>query len=992
MPGTSAISQPIRLLFGFACLLILILSWPQIAFSQTSLLSSSEEEVLSSLMSPHLTPEVLKELMVEDTSSEKRGGYVKFVVWLDEKNKDAQRIIFQNSKKLPYHADLLMNLSDFKGLTRQQIDSFALHAKSRRFLYGTLFIHQDPQNPQSFIFDYEFSGQDDVALNHIIQTNRLLHSTVDSSLSEDFRYAPQPTMVASAKQFAIELSKARIELVLPGQTTRRIVYHNSWSVGRIRVLTATQVEAFAQQGGISQFDILIVDRVPREIPPVAGLISATPTVASSHVALFAKMLDIPLVFEPDAFTNPNWTALDGKFVFIQSGEYKITTLTDLKKTDIDRLLEIKFPKIQLQPQLDLKRKDIVRVATLQAKDRGAYGGKAAQLGLVIQLFPNNSPTEALAIPTSFFTDYLASAKLPNGTTLQAFINAKLKSIAPMQTSLKMVSSTMSEIREAMKSTPIPSGLLSRITKELQANFKDSQVRLKLRSSSNIEDDDIFNGAGLYDSEGAWLNGAPVGKEKQTIERALNKVWRSLYSERAYLARRQFGVDEAKVAMAVLVQRAYKDEIANGVSIGQTESSSGYVATITGFPGEDLLVTHPADGKLPEIMNVNFREQTSSLRKMQSCTEIAYSQNLLTTDEYKNLANMMKQISSRWPHPSEKLELDFEWKLMKAPDGARQVIIKQVRPVPKPRMPVVGGKSGVLFVPSHEMKFTATYEESQESVAYMQRPRELSIEMGLITGADLKSGRVRADRIRVKLASGRVYEYTNILAKMEESVYQDGHRLFFMLPNPELPSLRLIMELAFSDDEPVMTIESSRARFQTWFQVSAKDLVSLRKTNISADGFWRWMLMPQEEVDTLNLYKKDLSSFNYNFTAGNVSIGVKGVFWDFGGRGNLPVYANIEQMRVRGLLAREIVITNPNAMAFAPLHHNIANAYAADLLGADGLTNDDRRTLRKLKARYLIISLGSYMTSGEEALVIGYFDESGLFTPLYGGPLQEQKTN
>lgn len=986
MPMTLTILQLRRFIFT-SLLFFLFISNARIATAQTP--SQTEMEQGPIMGSPHLTPQLLKEFMAEDTSSEKNGGYVKFVIWLDEQTKDANWLIFMNSHRLRYHADLLMTMPDFKGLSRQQIDDLALTSKSRRFLFGTLFVRSGSANSPTPFLDFEISSQDDLSLNNIVQAHRILSRFIDLSLRENIRYAPQPMMVESAKQFASEFAKYNIDVVIPGQTTRRVVYHDSWSVGRVRVLTATQVESLTRTGGISPFDILVVDRVPREIPPVAGIITATPTVASSHVALLAKMLDIPLVLEPGAFTSSHWTSLDNQFVFLKSGEFKITTLTNLKKSTIDRLLEIKFPKTQLQPSLDLKRRDIVRVATLREKDRAAYGGKAAQLGLVIQMFPKNSPEEALAIPASFFADYLASAKLANGLSLRSFIQAKLKSIAPMQTDLGTISVVMNEIRETMKNTPIPPVLLRRVTDALQTNFQGPQVRLKLRSSSNIEDDETFNGAGLYDSEGAWLSGAPTGKEKQTIERALNKVWRSLYSERAYLSRRRFGVNESKVAMAVLVQRAYKGEVANGVAIGLMDPMNAFSATVTGFPGEDLLVTHPIDDKQPEIMNVLLDGTTPQLRKLQSCSEIPSSQNLLTPAEYKTLTQMMKAIFVAWPRPSERLQLDFEWKLMQNPNGGRDVIIKQVRPVPQPRLPMVGGKSTVLFVPHREMKFVTTYEESQEAVAFLLRPREVSVEMELLTGADLKSGRTKADRIRLTLSSGRVYEYTNVTARIEPGDF-GNHMIWFDLPNPEFPSLNLVINLQFMDDEPVMTVESGRARVTPLLRVATKDLISFRKEIPVETGFWQWMLMSKQEVDNLSLYKRDIGPLRMSLTANNnISIEIAGTFWDLGGVGNLPAFADLTEMRIRGLISREIVIKNPVAMAFAPFHHDIGHGFAADLFGAEGLSEADRQALRKLKARYLLISRGAYMTSIEARQVIGYFDESGLFTPLYKGPNQIQ---
>ena len=64
----------------------------------------------------------------------------------------------------------------------------------------------------------------------------------------------------------------------------------------------------------------------------------------------------------------------------------------------------------------------------------------------------------------------------------------------------------------------------------------------------------------------------------------------LYTDRAFLARKHFSIDESSVGMAIAVHPSFKDEKARGVAIfGNSITGEGGKAIITGFPGDKLKV-------------------------------------------------------------------------------------------------------------------------------------------------------------------------------------------------------------------------------------------------------------------------------------------------------------------------------------------------------------------------------------------------------------------
>ena len=93
-----------------------------------------------------------------------------------------------------------------------------------------------------------------------------------------------------------------------------------------------------------------------------------------------------------------------------------------------------------------------------------------------------------------------------------------------------------------------------------------EVRVRFRSSSNVEDAIEFNGAGLYESTQACVADDVDGDEdgpsicdatnngERNLTRALRRVWSSLWNFRAYEERAFYQIPDALPAMGVAVQQ------------------------------------------------------------------------------------------------------------------------------------------------------------------------------------------------------------------------------------------------------------------------------------------------------------------------------------------------------------------------------------------------------------------------------------------------------
>ena len=105
--------------------------------------------------------------------------------------------------------------------------------------------------------------------------------------------------------------------------------------------------------------------------------------------------------------------------------------------------------------------------------------------------------------------------------------------------------------------PLDAALRDEVVNAIHARWADGRVRF--RSSSNVEDLAGFNGAGLYVSEGVD-NDTDADAD---FDVAIRSVWSSLWNDRAFSEREYYGVDQSRVAMAVLVHPGFPSERANG---------------------------------------------------------------------------------------------------------------------------------------------------------------------------------------------------------------------------------------------------------------------------------------------------------------------------------------------------------------------------------------------------------------------------------------------
>jgi hypothetical protein len=349
------------------------------------------------------------------------------------------------------------------------------------------------------------------------------------------------------------------------------------AVGYLRYITP----ASSDQQVLSYRDIVIYERLPARVPPVAGIISLEPQTPLSHVNLLAKNRGTINIYSNDLRNIPGAKDALGKLVLIECTDNKIHLSEIAEREALVHWKRYAISGITICTPED-RGEGIVEFST-GSSDQVAVaniGAKASNYALIEKRLPRHV-RNGYAIPFSW---YLRHVKKAGADQLIAGLRQKRTPGDRL--------AAIEEIQKAIQATPLDPRLID-LTKEL-ADIRFQGRKIRLRSSTNCEDLPDFNGAGLYESKGFK---SADGKAK--LEKKILEVYASLWSATAFQERELFGMDHAKVAMAILINEAFTDEYANGVAL--TIGGSGRRSIIVNSQPGELSVTNPPQGAVPESL-------------------------------------------------------------------------------------------------------------------------------------------------------------------------------------------------------------------------------------------------------------------------------------------------------------------------------------------------------------------------------------------------------
>ena len=445
--------------------------------------------------------------------------------------KDGNKIYYVNKKRYSFHKDFVNGtyLSLERG--REFFQNNYLNA-NRRFILGTL-AYQMPVKRWTF----EFWEGDLIPAEQI----QVAYDVINKSF-----FAPVAFKPNSLRQEEATRSLAGMERILQSDIAKEQVYQAlnvAKGLGRIHIIAKLDDHV-----EIGSNEILVLDEVPVQLPPVAGIITSQPSTPLSHINLLAKGWGIPNAYIKNA--KDLLKQYDGWWVSFETQREKYS----IKRADMNQLREYQRRQSErldvMKPRFNLSETRLLSLAQQRSRSSLSFGGKSANLGEVLNArLPGIVVPNGFTIPFYYYDEFIKENKLDD--TIFGLLNDQKFVHDPAYRREKLV-----QLRQTIESADFDPDLRKLVLEKVRQEYAGKG--LFVRSSSNSEDLPNFSGAGLYTT-------VPNVRGDEALIDAIRKVWASLWNFEAYEARERAGVDHSKIFMAVLLQEGINSE-SSGVMI------------------------------------------------------------------------------------------------------------------------------------------------------------------------------------------------------------------------------------------------------------------------------------------------------------------------------------------------------------------------------------------------------------------------------------------
>lgn len=569
---------------------------------------------------------------------------------IDRQNKN--RIYYVNTKLYKFHKDFVNGT--YLSLERGEVFFQNNYLKAnRRFILGTI-AYQTPVRKWTF----EFWEGDLIPADQI----KLTFDIINKSFFTPVAYKPNSSR---QEEVSANLGMPR---VLQTEITKGQDYQAlniAKGLGRIHVIPKLD-----EHVEIGFNEILVLDEVPIQLPPVAGIITSKPSTPLSHINLLAKGWNIPNVYIKNAqelFKQYNgwWVEFDAR-----REDYSIKRADNSALDEYQKRLKQRLDI--MTPRFDLSVTKLAGLNEQRASSVISYGAKSANLGEVMHArVPGFTVPPGFTIPFYYYDQFLRENKFDDA--IYTMLNDQKFVHDPAYRR-----SYLTQFREKMQKGSMNPQLRAEVLRRMHLDFPGKGVFA--RSSTNSEDLPNFNGAGIYSS-------MPNLKTDEQLIDGIKAVWASVWNFEAYEARERAGIDHTKVYMAVLIQEGINSE-SSGVMIttdpfnrddNPIDKGSIYISAKRGLgmkvvEGQKIaeqVIFRP----IANAVQVLTRSEEDSLLTFDDSggiKEIPISgDRMVLTDE---VVRRLAQAANRIKQVFHGKEQDIEWAVMKG-----QIYIVQSRP-------------------------------------------------------------------------------------------------------------------------------------------------------------------------------------------------------------------------------------------------------------------------------------------------------------------------
>ncbi len=632
-------------------------------------------------------------------------------------------IYWISSTIFPWHYEFIASFDYYSDVDLQIYSRWVLYENLRRFYGGVLQYWPDVKHPKtSELGVYSFTvytAAGHTKVSDIEWVYNRIKSTVDfapEQLVFTTEYAHQKDWL---RAFGGELDKLEIPFMFPEDLAGAspIVYSAGEGYGTLRI--TPKGERLEDYG---PFDIVIAESAPNDISIVQALITQDPQNELSHTNLRLREKRVPNVALSSIYEYENLDQFENKLVHVIANEdvflIENTTLAEAQAYWDSRKIDI--PDVKA----DLSVETFEGYATMKNSDALAYGAKAANLGELYSILPSENRNPGFGIPFSAYVQHIESANL--GDDIVTLLNDPR-----MKTDAEFKRSELKKLRKKIKDAPIPEAFLRSVETQIVDLFGASHrtVRMRFRSSTNVEDLDEITGAGLYSSKSGCLaddfDGDEVGPslclspeekaqkerllaeaqaeftkhpdrsylvdimddlegdltDEKPVSKALGKVWASLWNDRAFDERNYYGIDHQKAYMAIAVNASFVLEKANGVALTELRVDEGNpLYRLNSQTGEESVVQPDNPNAIGEILT--FRrsgENVDDVKILVRSSLKGDDEQIWTQAQLDELGGLLFLAHDHFANNVyghiDKFSLDVEIKLT----SDDRIVLKQARP-------------------------------------------------------------------------------------------------------------------------------------------------------------------------------------------------------------------------------------------------------------------------------------------------------------------------
>jgi hypothetical protein len=343
-----------------------------------------------------------------------------------------------------------------------------------------------------------------------------------------------------------------------------------------------------QDAAYTRDEIVALPDTPADLDPAAGILTQGEGNVLSHVQLLARALGIPnVVLGPSAYRKiaPHngqrvfFIVTPGGRVIIKQASamtpqdkavYEEYTRNQTRRADGS--LGNQGPRLHIdRAKIDLSKNLPIDLKEVRRKDSGRFcGPKAAYLGELKQLFPEHV-ARGIVVPFGAYHSHYQNAKVivpdklrslgvaTTGEPLPGFVERTYHEFFQVMIPAKKnekdltawINPRLDVIRHSIRQSPLSAALKQAIRDGLDRNGllrsddKSQSVGCFIRSDTNVEDLDNFNGAGL--------NLTVFNRRSlEEIYEGLKEVWASPFEFRSFSWRQSLIDDPIWVLSSVVI--------------------------------------------------------------------------------------------------------------------------------------------------------------------------------------------------------------------------------------------------------------------------------------------------------------------------------------------------------------------------------------------------------------------------------------------------------